>query len=90
MEGRETPVRYTQLLTTSNLLLSAAPERFKDVDSMHKMLGQLADVSRDPEAFSMVSQACTRILAEGKVDAQHLNEMSIDTGSRFVKRWRNR
>lgn len=85
MEGRETPVRYKQLLETSNLLLSAAPERFKDVGAMHKMLGQLADVSRDPEAFSMVSQAFTRILAEGKVDQQHLNEMSVDTGFAFKK-----
>jgi tape measure domain-containing protein len=83
MEGRETPVRYKQLLETSNLLLAAAPERFKDVDAMHKMLGQLADVSRDPQAFQMVSQAFTRILAEGKVDAQHLNEMSQDSGFAF-------
>jgi hypothetical protein len=83
MEGRETAVRYKQLLETSNLLLAAAPNRFQDVGSMHKMLGQLADVSRDPQAFSMVSQAFTRILAEGKVDAQHLNEMSVDTGFAF-------
>ena len=89
MEGRETPVRYKQLLETSNLLLSAAPERFKDVGSMHKMLGQLADASRNPEAFSMVSQAFTRILAEGKVDAQHLNEMSIDTGFAFKEAMAN-
>ena len=60
MEGRETTVRYKQLLETSNLLLSAAPERFKDVGAMDTMLGQLADVSRDPQAFSMVSQAFTR------------------------------
>jgi hypothetical protein len=85
MEGRETPVRYKQMLETSTLLLSAAPNRFKDIGSMHKMLGQLADVSRDPEAFSMVSQAFTRILAEGKVDQQHLNEMSVDTGFAFKK-----
>ena len=85
MEGRETPVRYKQLLETSNLLMSAAPERFQDVGQMHKMLGQLADVSRDPAAFSMVSQAFTRILAEGKVDQQHLNEMSVDTGFAFKK-----
>jgi hypothetical protein len=85
MEGRETTVRYKQLRETSNLLLSAAPERFKDVGAMDTMLGQLADVSRDPQAFSMVSQAFTRILAEGKIDRQHLNEMSVDTGFAFKK-----
>jgi hypothetical protein len=85
MEGRETTVRYKQLRETSNLLLSAAPERFKAVGAMDTMLGQLADVSRDPQAFSMVSQAFTRILAEGKIDRQHLNEMSVDTGFAFKK-----
>jgi hypothetical protein len=71
------------LLETANLLLAAAPGRFKTTADVHKMLGQLADVSRTPEAFGMVSQAFTRILAEGKVDAQHLNEMSIDSGYAF-------
>jgi tape measure domain-containing protein len=85
MEGRETPVRYQPMLETANLLLAAAPERFQSVDQMHKMLGQLADVSRSPESFAMVSSAFTKILAEGKVDAQHLNEMSIDTGFAFRK-----
>jgi tape measure domain-containing protein len=85
MEGRETAVRYEPLLETTNMMLAAAPERFKNVDQIHKMLGQLADVSRTPEAFGMVSSAFTKILAEGKVDAQHLNEMSIDTGFAFRK-----
>jgi hypothetical protein len=85
MEGRETPVRYQPMLETANLLMAAAPERFQSVDQMHKMLGQLADVSRSPESFGMVSAAFTKILAEGKVDAQHLNEMSIDTGFAFRK-----
>ena len=85
MEGRETPLRYDAMMKTASLLMSAAPERFGDIESVHGKLKQLADVSRDPEAFGMVSQAYTRILAEGKVDAQHLNEMSIDTGFAFKK-----
>jgi hypothetical protein len=85
MEGRETAVRYEPLLETTNMMLSAAPQRFQNIEQVHKMLSQLADVSRTPQAFAMVSQAFTRILAEGKVDAQHLNEMSIDTGFAFKK-----
>ena len=84
-EGREGPQRYDQLMKATTLLMSSAPERFGDVGQIHKMLGQLADVSRDPEAFSMATQAFTRILAGGKVDQAHLRELSQDTGYNFKK-----
>jgi hypothetical protein len=84
-EGREGPQRYDQLMKATTLLLSSAPERFGNTQQVHRMLSQLADVSRDPEAFSMATQAFTRILAGGKVDQAHLRELLPDTTSK--KRW---
>jgi hypothetical protein len=83
MEGRETPQTYNQLMEATALLMSSAPKLYDNVGKLHTQLTKLADVSRDPKAFGLVTQAFTRILAEGKVDAQHLNEMSIDTGYNF-------
>jgi hypothetical protein len=80
MEGRETMIRYERLVTTSNQLLSAAPQRFQNVEQIHKMLGQLADVSRTLALWDLASHSLTTILAEGQVDAQHLRELSVDTG----------
>jgi len=85
MEGRESSIKYKQLLSTSNLLMSSAPQQFGNVESMHKMLGQLADVSKDSATFDLATHSITRILDEGKVDAQHLNELSVDTGYSFKK-----
>jgi hypothetical protein len=83
MEGRETPQTYNQLMEATTLLMSSAPKLYDNIDKLHGQLLKLADVSRDPKAFGLVTQAFTRILAEGKVDAQHLNEMSVDTGYNF-------
>jgi len=80
MEGQETMIKYDQLMQTANLLMSSSPKLFKSVDSIHKMLHQLADVSKDPEAFKLATQAVTRMLAGGKIDAKHLQELSFDTG----------
>jgi hypothetical protein len=85
MEGRQTMIRYDQLMKTVNLLLSSAPQRFAGLDAIQKMLSQLSDVSKDVSTFDLATHALTRILAEGKVDAQHLNELSIDTGYAFKK-----
>jgi tape measure domain-containing protein len=84
-EGQKGPETYQQLSQATSLLLGAAPERFKTVGSVETQLQHLADVSRDATAFSGVTQAYTRILAEGKVDAAHLREMSVDTGFNFKK-----
>jgi tape measure domain-containing protein len=84
-EGQKGPETYQQLSQATMQLLGAAPERFKTVASVETQLQHLADVSRDPLAFSGVTQAYTRILAEGKVDAAHLREMSVDTGFNFKK-----
>jgi hypothetical protein len=84
-EGQKGPETYQQLSMATTQLLGAAPERFKTVGSVETQLQHLADVSRDATAFSGVTQAYTRILAEGKVDAGHLREMSVDTGFNFKK-----
>jgi hypothetical protein len=68
---------------SANLLLAAAPQPFKTTEAVTRCSVSPAGVSRDPEAFSILSQAFTRILAEGKVHAQPLNEMSIAIGIRF-------
>src|SRR6516225_1638678 len=52
IEGREVPEKYADLLKATTLLFSSAPEKFTSVDQLHKMLTQLADISRTPEAFS--------------------------------------
>jgi hypothetical protein len=83
IEGREVPEKYADLLKATTLLFSSAPEKFTSVDQLHKMLTQLADISRTPEAFSLATQAFTRMIAEGKVDAAHLRELAVDTGYNF-------
>jgi len=83
IEGREVPEKYTDLLKATTMLFSAAPSKFANVDQLHTMLTQLADISRTPEAFSLATQAFTRMLAEGKVDAAHLRELAVDTGYNF-------
>jgi hypothetical protein len=83
IEGREVPEKYADLLKATTLLFSSAPEKFATVDQLHKTLTQLADISRTPEAFSLATQAFTRMLAEGKVDAAHLRELAVDTGYNF-------
>jgi hypothetical protein len=40
MEGRETMIKYSQLMSTSNLLMSSDPSRFNTVGKLHKELGQ--------------------------------------------------
>jgi hypothetical protein len=83
MEGKETPVRYDELMKTSTLLMGADRNRFQNVEQVHKMLSQIADISRSPEAFGLASASITKMLAEGTVDAAHLRELSIDTGFQF-------
>ena len=83
IEGREVPEKYVDLLKATTMLFSAAPSKFANVDQLHTMLTQLADISRTPEAFSLATQAFTRMLAEGKVDAAHLRELAVDTGYNF-------
>ena len=82
-EGRETMIKYSQLMATSNLLMSSDPARFNTVEKLHKELGQLSDISKDPTTFDAAARALSRIYAEGRVDAQHLRELSVDTGYNF-------
>jgi tape measure domain-containing protein len=83
LEGRRIPERYNQMLEASIQLMASAPGKFENVDKLRDMLTKLGDVSRTPEAFSLATQAFSRMLAEGKVDAQHLRELAIDTGYNF-------
>src|SRR6516225_9501649 len=83
IEGKEVPEKYVDLLKATTMLFSAAPTKFTDIDQVHKMITQLADISRTPETFSLATQAFTRMLAEGKVDAAHLRELAVDTGYSF-------
>jgi hypothetical protein len=83
MEGRTTMIKYSQLMAATNRLESAAPNRFNSVESVHNMLNKLSDVSKDPATFDLATQAFTRILAAGKLDAKHIQELGFDTGYSF-------
>jgi hypothetical protein len=83
MEGRETMIKYSQLLASTNRLVSSAPGRFNSVESIHGMLGRLSDVMKDPATFDLATQAFTRILAAGKLDSKHIQELGFDTGYSF-------
>jgi hypothetical protein len=83
MEGRETMIKYSQLMASTNRLESSAPGRFDSVEKVHSMLAKLSDVSKDPATFDLATQAFTRILAAGKLDAKHIQELGFDTGYSF-------
>jgi hypothetical protein len=76
----EAAVKFEPAMEMVSQLLAAAPGRFKDVASIHEKLGQIADLSKDEATFKLAGQAYTRMLAEGRVDATHLREISVDTG----------
>jgi len=85
MEGVETSQNFNQLMGTSTRLLSASPDRFKNVESVHHVLAQLADVSKDSATYDLATASITKMLAEGRVDQQHLREFAVDTGYNLTR-----
>jgi len=76
----EAPIKYEPAMEAINRLLSANMDKFKTPESLHTILGNIADLSKDENSFEHVMDAYVKMQSMHKVDRMHLQQMDLQSG----------
>lgn len=76
----EAPIKYEPAMEAINRLLSANMDKFKTPESLHTILGSIADLSKDENSFEHVMDAYVKMQSMHKVDRMHLQQMDLQSG----------